>query len=258
MKTTEKTLWGYPQEELDASTNKASPFFESIHLLSSITTESLYVIDIPQRQFCYISPDDLFLCGFSVEEAMEQGYDFYSKIIYPEDLPVWTEILNVVCQYLRNYKEKLDERNYFSCTFRLLRKYSFTPRPLSQMIYHRIQPMWIANKLRYLICWIGSSTIKKAGNLRLYNKGGSTYEEYSFVTKRWKQNTIEPLTEREKVILMLAQQGKSTVEIAKNLCKAHFTIRNQIKSLFSKLKVHSMQEAIEIASYHGMLHSQQK
>jgi hypothetical protein len=30
----------------------------------SIATESFYVLDIPQKQFCYVKPDDLFLCGF--------------------------------------------------------------------------------------------------------------------------------------------------------------------------------------------------
>ncbi|WP_160034749.1 helix-turn-helix transcriptional regulator [Parabacteroides chinchillae] len=45
------------------------------------------------------------------------------------------------------------------------------------------------------------------------------------------------------------KQGKNTVEIASDLCKGQYTVRNQIKSLFSKLKVHSMQEAIKFVCY---------
>ena len=43
----------------------------------------------------------------------------------------------------------------------------------------------------------------------MYNKDGLIYKEYSFVSRRWKQIELAPLTEQERVILMLAQQGKS-------------------------------------------------
>ena len=96
-----------------------------------------------------------------------------------------------------------------------------------------MKPICLNNNLRYLICIVENSTDKKAGNLFLHNKDKSTYEEYNFITRRWKQDKIEILTEREKAILMLAQQCKNTVEIANELCKGQHTIRNQIKALFN-------------------------
>jgi len=224
-------------------------------MFSSIAAESLYVLDVPRKQFCYVNPDDLLLCGFSVEDALRLGFEFYVKIVYPEDSSLLEDIRKAVFQYLTDFEEKRDEIDYFFCTFRLQRNYSFpTPHPLPQMVYHRMKHVWEDDELRYLICSVGSSTIKEAGNLRMHNKDGLTYEQYNFTTKRWKQKTKEPLTEREKAILMLAQQGKSSREIANDLCKGQNTIRNQIKPLFSKLKVHSMQEAIEVARYHCMIY----
>lgn len=64
----------------------------------------------------------------------------------------------------------------------------------------------------------------------------------------------ESLTERERAILMLAQQGRSSTEIGDILCKGHNTIRNQIKALFSKLKMHSMQGTIEFARNFRMIY----
>lgn len=107
--------------------------------------------------------------------------------------------------------------------------------------------------MRYFICIVGSSTYKETGNLLLHNKNILIYEEYNFITRRWKQQTRELLTEREKAILMLAKQGKNTVEIANDLYKGQNTIRNQIKSLFNKLKAHSIQEAIEFCDYYHLL-----
>jgi hypothetical protein len=93
------------------------------------------VLDTQRKQFCYIKPDDLFLCGFSVEDALRLGYDFYSKIIYPEDLSLWADMDKVIWRYLKNDEEKRDNIDYFSCIFRLQRKFSFMSRALSQMVY---------------------------------------------------------------------------------------------------------------------------
>lgn len=235
----------------DTANEQESAFIQYCKVFSSIITDSFYVLDIVQKQFCYIKPDDLFLCGHSVEEAMTQGYDFYSQIIYSEDLPLFTGMLEIVQQYLENIEESPNEIDYFSCAFRLQRKYSFAPHPLRQMVYLRMKPYWINGELRYLICTMESSAIKNARSLHLH-KMGYIYKEYKFTTQRWQLATPKILTERETVILMLADQGKSSKEIAHDLCKAHNTIQNQIKALFAKLEVHSMREAIEVANHHGI------
>lgn len=230
-----------------------SDFVWYFGMLSSIVTESYYVIDIAANQFCYVSRDNLFLCDYSAEDVIKLGFDFYQKIIYPKDLSLWIDMYKTVLQYLEDPEKKQDEEYYFSCTFRLQRKYSFSIRPLLQMVCLRMKPVWENDELHYLICFVGSSTVKNAGNLYIHNKDGLVCEEYNFKTKRWKRKTKEPLTERERVILMLAQQGKSSREIAGCLCKGCSTIRNQIKALFSKLNVHTMQEAIEFACRHRMI-----
>lgn len=225
--------------------------------LSFITTESLYVLDVLQKTICYVKPDDLFLCGFLTEDVLRLGYDFYPKVIYSDDLSLWTDMRELTLGYLMRGEGNWNEIDYISCTFRLLRTYSFCSRPLLQMVYHRIKPVWKDNELCYLICCVESSTIEKAGNLCLHYKDGLTYSEYNFITRRWKQKVKESLTERERAILMLAQQGKSSSEIADLLCRGHNTIRNQIKYLFSKLKIHSMQGAIEFARNLHMIYPKQ-
>jgi DNA-binding NarL/FixJ family response regulator len=255
MKTMEKQIFEYAQGEQSVPDEHTSALIRYFDLFSSITTGSLYVLDIPRKQFCCVKPDSLFLCGYSAGDALGQGYDFYSKIIHPGDLSLWTAMRKAVLRYLNDFEEKRDETDYFSCTFRLQRKHSLPlPHPLPQMIYQRMKPVWVDNELRYLICSVEDSTVKKTGNLCMYGKDGLTYETYNFRTGRWKCKREEPLTEREKMILMLAREGKSSVEIAGDLCKGQSTVRNQIKALFAKLNVHSMQEAIEFACYHRMMY----
>ncbi len=59
--------------------------------------------------------------------------------------------------------------------------------------------------------------------------------------------TVEPLTRRERQVLHLLAAGLSGPEIAEELVVAYSTARSQIKSIYSKLGVHSRHEAIERA-----------
>lgn len=225
-------------------TTAINHFFEEV---SSMITGSFYIEDVQQIKICYVKPDDLFLCGFSTEDVLRLGYNFFPKVIYSDDLLLWTYMRELILRYLKECEEEQDEIDYFSCTFRLKRTYSFSSHPLPQMVFHRMKPIWMNHELRYLICSVESSTLGEAGHLCLHYKDRVAYSEYNFITRRWKRKENESLTERERAILMLAEQGKSSAEMGDLLCKGHNTIRNQIKALFSKLKIHSMQEAIEFA-----------
>lgn len=161
--------------------------------------------DILQSRFCYIKSDNLLLGSSSIEDVIREGCDFYLKIVYPDDLSLWREIWNTILQYLKKFKERREEIDYFTFTFRLQHNFlPSSPRFLQQMVSSRIKPMWDGDKLRYFICSVESSTIKEAGNLRMYNRDHLTYEEYNFICKRWKQQRKMTLTKRESIILMLA------------------------------------------------------
>lgn len=227
---------------------------QSFEQFASMVPGSVYVLDVLQKEICYVKADDLFLCGFPVEVVLQLGYDFYAHVIYVEDLPLWTKVYKCILQYLYQREEEQEKIDFFSCTFRLQRSSSFVARPLLQMVYHRMKPVWMDNELRYLICSLEGSTHKEAGNLCLHYKGGMNYSEYNFVTNRWMQKKKKILTERERVILMLAQQGKSAIEMSDILCKGHNTIRNQIKALFAKLGRHTMLGAIELARNFRMIY----
>jgi len=253
MRIIDMPLFENTQETSRVPENEDIAIFRYLDFFSSIVNESFYVIDIPKNKICYISLDNLFLCNHSVEDVNKYGYDYYAKIVFPEDLILWKNILKTVLQYIMDFKGKHDEINYFSCTFRLQRKFTFLNRPLQQMVYHQMIPVWKNRDLHYLICSVRASSQKKAGNLRMYYKDGFTFEEYNFITHRWKEKKVTVLTELEMAIIMLAQQGKSSGDIAKDLYKGCNTIRNQIKALFSKLNVHTMQETLEFAGLTHMI-----
>ena len=104
MNTFEDFFPKYAGKITDTTNDQESAFIQYCKVFSSLTTDSFYVFDVVQKRFCYIKPDNLFLCDHSTEEAMKLGYDFYKQIIHPDDLPLWTNILKIIPQYLNDGK----------------------------------------------------------------------------------------------------------------------------------------------------------
>jgi DNA-binding NarL/FixJ family response regulator len=63
----------------------------------------------------------------------------------------------------------------------------------------------------------------------------------------------EPLTPREKEILVYTAQGKSSTTIAAELNISLLTVRTHLRNLMSKLHVHSRLEAVAHALRHGII-----
>ncbi|HQF00102.1 MAG TPA: response regulator transcription factor, partial [Anaerolineae bacterium] len=55
---------------------------------------------------------------------------------------------------------------------------------------------------------------------------------------------IEPLTERELMVLRLAAQGKTNREIGQALAISHRTVQGHLADIYDKLHVHSRTEAV--------------
>ncbi|MFS2677223.1 hypothetical protein [Parabacteroides distasonis] len=112
--TIEDILSKYVGGKIDIANEQKSISMQRRKVFSSIITDSFYVLDIVQKQFIYIKPDDLFLCGHSVKEAMELGYDFFSRVIHPEDLPLWKIFLENLPQKNAIFARKQDcARSFF-------------------------------------------------------------------------------------------------------------------------------------------------
>ena len=69
-------------EELDYS--RVGEYIRSAEAFSRSTYQSVYIIDYFKRNFLYVSPNPMFLCGLSPEQMMELGYRFYLEYV-PED-----------------------------------------------------------------------------------------------------------------------------------------------------------------------------
>ncbi|MDR1667803.1 MAG: LuxR C-terminal-related transcriptional regulator [Bacteroidales bacterium] len=231
-------------EETGEERKRTDNFLLMMKSLSSIVAEGTLVIDVQKRCFRYVSNHDLLLCGHSCEEVLRRGFDFYSEIVHPDDLPLMIEMYRAILQY----PETEDENTaYFSGTFRIKSNDAIG----WLMVYYRWKPVTIAGK-RFIVCTMNDSAIPTVGHLRLYDQDQLNFKEYSFTAKTWRYVPVERLTDREKEILKLAKQGKKAREIAAILHVSYHTVWNDKKQILHKLNVHFFEEAMNYSSGHKL------
>ncbi len=63
---------------------------------------------------------------------------------------------------------------------------------------------------------------------------------------------LEPLTEREREVLMLLAQGATNKEIAERLVLTEGTVKNHVSSLLGKLQAENRTQAADIARRYGL------
>jgi DNA-binding CsgD family transcriptional regulator len=216
---------------------------------SNMCIEAIYVIDFKNKCFHSVSNHDLFLCGYSKDEVMLLGYDFYSEIVHKKDLPCLIEMHQEILTRLYN-PDNMNEVNYFSCTFRIKNYLQKEQKTKYLMVYQKLIPKFVAGEILYGICLLTSSVIKNTGNLRLYYKDNRRIDIYSFRSKRWTECEAEHLTKQETKILIYAKQGMALKMIAYTLGIAYKTVQKMTESIYKKLNVHSMAEAIIYATNH--------
>lgn len=244
----EDFITGYAGIITNSSNKQGSAFIQYCKALSSFIPGSFYVWDIVQKQFCYIKSDDLFLCGHSVEEAMESGYDFFSGIIHPEDLLLWKSFCDNLPQKLHCLQGSTDERGEFFCLLRLLQKYSFLKEAMELYSYHRLIPIRKDSIPIYLVGIISYTNCKKIGCYLKENQR-SCYQIFNCQTQRWQIQTVPALSKSECRVLALAQIGQATSSIGNRLCVSESTIQNHMASIKRKLGTSSLRETLEWISY---------
>lgn len=246
--TIEDILSKYVGGKIDIANEQKSISMQRRKVFSSIITDSFYVLDIVQKQFIYIKPDDLFLCGHSVKEAMELGYDFFSRVIHPEDLPLWKIFLENFPQKMQSLQENRTVPEAFFCLFRLLRKYSFLKEPVELYTYHRLIPIYEDLTLIYLIDIISYTNCKKIG-CYLRDSQYSCYQIFNHKTQRWKIRAVPSLSKSETRVLSLSQIGQSSFSIGNTLGVSESTIQSHMASIKRKFETSNSRETLEWISY---------
>ncbi len=227
----------------------AKYYIQEAEAISKIAYESVYIIDYFAKNFLYVSPNPLFLCGSSPKEVKELGYNFYTTRVPDDEVDMLLKINDIGFEFFNSHP--VEDRSLFSIS------YDFHIRNNGEymLINHKLTPLamdsyghiWLA------LCFVSISNHDKPGNIEVWKQGQSDYWIFDLVRDSWITVPGVKLTDGEKEVLMLSARGLTVNEIAERLGRAKDSIKSRRRAIFDKLGVKSISEAIVFATTYKLI-----
>lgn len=219
-------------------------YLEAVKAFARLTYESIYVINYEKMTFEYVSENPLFLCGYSHEEVMNWGYEFYFKNVPENDL----KLLNLINEAGFDFFENLpgEEKIQYSITydFHLINKDG-----KKILINHKLTPLLLTKekKMWKAMCVVSISHHKNSGNICIHKQGSDEIWKLDIKNNVWLKSEKPKLTKREIEILHLHAQGLTINEIAEKIFVTPDTVKYYRRRIFERLEVSTIIEALSYA-----------
>ena len=224
----------------DSEREQIAAFIYGIQI--SYPTFSIY--DTAKGEVVYALKDQRRLVGIEGSERRGDDMAFIGDAIMPEELSQihlcthaihqkWKEVMPIVpftCFF--NYNHRIKRGNKaFSVNQKLI--------PIATTSHH--EP-WL------MLCIVSLSPYIGSYYLTFHDMQHERLEVYQFDKGIWKEKEPIRLTDLEYEIISLAMQGISYKEMGNMLYKSFHTIKKHSYTLFQKLGVNSMPQAITVAA----------
>ena len=252
----DKTTIGY-FFDLSTPVFKRTPNYQKLgnteillNTIGEILPHNSYIIDHYRKNFFYVSNDSIFLCGYSREEVLEMGYDFYERILSPEDLKKLIEINKARVQFFNSLDKSLRSSSYSSYDLVLCRK---DGRAIC--VNHKIKPYLLTfDQNAWLsICCMKYSVNNKSGNVFYNVKKNNQRFSYSFKTKEWVKLPPIILSPNEKVVAIEVDRGTPDKLLSDILNVSKDTITYYKKQILKKTGTTTIKKAIDILTSNGII-----
>lgn len=222
---------------------------EMVKAFERSTYQCVYIIDYHKQDFLYVSRNLVYWCGVPAEQIQEFGYNFYINYVPEEDLKMLLEVNRKGFAKFNDFPVHERKDYIISYDFHIKhgRKY--------KLVNHKITPLFLTKEGRIwlALCTISLSSRNCSGQIVMkkpYEKG---FYEYSLAKHEWEYQEGITLTDTEREVLTLSTQGLTMVDIAGKLCKSVDTIKACKRTLFAKLDVKNIAEALTFAENHKLL-----
>lgn len=235
----------------DEQYDDLQPYIDSARAFAQITYKSIYIIDYNRMNFLYVSDNPLFLCGEDVDKVQREGYNFYYQHVPEEDLEFLTQINKAGFDFFKGIAVSERTQYTISYNFRITQKESKE----KILINHQITPLKLDSmgNIWLSLCLVSLAPTQEIGIAQITALKSNTTWQFSLKNGRWKQLENIVLTEQEKAVIRLANQGLSVGEIASEIHRSEDSVKGYRKSLFQKLRVGNISEAIAVATQRRLI-----
>lgn len=223
---------------------KLADYLEVVKAFSRLTYQSVYVIDYAQMKFEYVSANPLFLSGYSPQEVLEMGYEFYFKNVPESDL----KLLTLINETGFDFFEKIpagEKKGYsINYDFNLIKK---DGKPV--LINHKLTPLFLTadGKMWKAMCLVSISNNQNAGNAIIDKEGSDEIWKLNIENGIWCKVLKPQLSERELEVLRLYAQGLTINQIADKIFVAPDTVKYYRRRIFESFNASNIVEALSYA-----------
>lgn len=212
---------------------------ESLDAVSRLTRSSLMVFDFVKSEIVYHSRKLLFIDG-----DIPGGVNPYWSIATEDSLGRVAETKGAYLRLLPSFSPEMKTNH--ACVMDLNIICSGRERAITQ----KFTPLKFGDDGRLVLGLFSIAPCMKPGdNVTVF--GDDFRFRYDWAMKEFiPLSQCVRLTSAEKEILILALEGLTTKEIAKDLCRSENTVKTHKERLFDKLQISSLSEAYLYVTNH--------
>lgn len=230
------------EKEVECAINYTKAIANGLH-------QCLMLIDCRNRAILFASNNIYKICGIRSEEATAIGFEFFTRIIVEEHLPIIQDIDVSISHFIKD----AGWEDVGNCV--LSYDYHVRNGKLKRLVNQKVIPLTVNQKsdISLAICIISPMTGRFTGRILLTSTDKGITYEYSRSRKLWEVRQEICLTENEKEVLTLTAQGHTANEIADVMRRSLNTIKYYKRSIFDKMGVEKATEAISYAFDHNII-----
>ncbi|WP_319229236.1 helix-turn-helix transcriptional regulator [Draconibacterium orientale] len=230
---------------------KIEHYINALKSISKLIDLSFYVVDYYKKGFYYVSSNDLFLSGYSQEEVLDLGFDFYPRTVSQEDLNLLFELNDAAFRFFYDLEVSRRDKATISYDFKLKHKNSHR----MVMINHKLTPLLLTEggNIWMSICLVTLSSSEKSGDVHIIMQDDSSRYDLNKRCLQFIKTQPKKLTPKETEIIKLIALGYRTEKVAAILKVSESTVKNHKTQIFKKLHAKTSAEAVFYASKRGLI-----
>lgn len=241
--------YGYLECIINEGGYNVDSIIRTVKALERIMYERIYVIDCYKNEFIYTSYNLGKICGMDSDSVKNMGYNFYVYHMLPDDIDVLLKAKDKALEFL--YNQPIADRVNYSISCNL----SIIINKRERIICHKVTPLALSKdgKIWLVMCAISLGTGEALSNIIMKKSGSVNFLKYSIIKNKWEEFQEVTLNNIEVEVLMLSAQGYTMTEIAKNIHKSIDTVKAYKKSIFQRMNVINITEALTYAQNHQLI-----
>lgn len=230
-------------DKVEFMVQAASAFERSVY-------QSVFIVNYHKSDLLYVSSNFCRIYGVDADRMTKLDYRTFDGIVSQNELKQFLDIRRSGFKFfniLPNY-DKLKHSLSYNLHLNIEGKKRMVNITKTPLILNDEGKIWLE------MCVISLATGKVLGNAVITKSDSTVFYEYvPNIERNWIERPEINLNEYERDVLILSAQGNAMHEIAKTLHRSVDSIKSYKRSIFKKMAVNNISEAITYAHNHHLI-----